>query len=950
MSKRKIAYARKNVIDPEEEGEELPFEPRNITIHTDYWFDRDYDLHDKLLGRGKFGEVRRCNEKSSGLVLAAKIVTARREKEKEDVRKEIKIMSQLRHPKILQIYDAFESAKQMCIITELVNGGELFDRVVDEDFDLTERVAILFMRQIIDGIAFIHSQNILHLDMKPENVICVAKTGTRIKIIDFGLATRYDSFSSTKVMAGTVDFMAPEVCNYEDVTPSTDMWSVGVICYVLVSGLSPFCGDDDADTICNILRIDFDFAAEEFDEVTAGCKDFIKKLLVKDPRKRMTALECMKHSWLNKITRSQTNKHLSKKHHIKFFVKRKWKKVIQAVIAINRFARIAQERKAASTTPCFLPEPEVAEIPGWRVRMDERIAQGKAKAELINNKNTLQTCNNPGGLPLVGTTSSLSCSSGYDSSGSTKSSATTDDVALLIGCNVEEQAYDDDDTNSGSVQRLESVETLVNDDVSELNMKGEMDMIHTDRRKHLEANSKSASDVQACLKKVSQSENESSTEEDSEEDELYNYYTDAGVDECNSSHLLASKSPTCLDHNINGHEAQELEEPSVQADTEDRYKVIHQENEDSSASVLQDPENSESSNFPSRLECRASLLENLVEVPDDVSVKNVRSRQNSEKNSGNINELAQRIPSPCTTKVDHTSRSETGRYNRSRKSSALAIGSPKASNFSPQSSRGDSTPSGRYSRSSRNNSREPSIDQDLDDSTPIGRHRYWSPSPVRELELQRRLRLSALYDENYARPSASSDDIIERVIPIEVEQSPPLSKSRFQPASRQPSASSTQSDGFSIPFGTTLSQKSRSQRHSSGTVNYDDFCPTTFGLRESPNRDPSLKLWNTRESPSRSGLERRQARIAAIMGDSTESLDSIGRRRPPQTNITNNRSYSGSNTENRQARIAAIVNSSNSDNQRECPGLPNSRPSSRTNSDEDRHRRIAAILSKTENS
>ena len=68
---------------------------------------------------------------------------------------------------------------------------------------------------------------------QPENIICVAKTGTRIKIIDFGLAQRYDSFSSTKVMAGTIDFMSPEVCNYEDVTPATDMWSVGVICYVL---------------------------------------------------------------------------------------------------------------------------------------------------------------------------------------------------------------------------------------------------------------------------------------------------------------------------------------------------------------------------------------------------------------------------------------------------------------------------------------------------------------------------------------------------------------------------------------------------------------------------------------------------------------------------------------------------------------------------------------------
>ena len=114
-----------------------------------------------------------------------------------------------------------------------ITGGELFERVIDDNFILTERLCELYVMQICDGINFMHKSNILHLDMKPENILCISKEGHRLKIIDFGLARRYDPKKTLKVLFGTPEFVAPEVVSYDRISYGTDMWSVGVISYVL---------------------------------------------------------------------------------------------------------------------------------------------------------------------------------------------------------------------------------------------------------------------------------------------------------------------------------------------------------------------------------------------------------------------------------------------------------------------------------------------------------------------------------------------------------------------------------------------------------------------------------------------------------------------------------------------------------------------------------------------
>ncbi|KAJ2945229.1 hypothetical protein O0L34_g9300 [Tuta absoluta] len=278
---------------------EPPFPYRDVTIKRNTDVNDHYEMLSEI-GRGKFGTVYLCREKSTGLELAAKLVSVVRRDERRNVEREIDVMRRLRHPRLIQLYDAYEWGKHMCVVLELITGGELFERVIDEDFVLTERACTVFMRQICEGIEFVHRQNILHLDMKPENILCLTKSGNRIKIIDFGLARFYDPEKKLQVLFGTPEFVAPEVVNFDQIGYGTDMWSVGVICYVLLSGLSPFMGETDIETMANVTVAKYDFDDEAFTEISEDAKDFISKLLVKDKESRPTAAECLRHAWLQR--------------------------------------------------------------------------------------------------------------------------------------------------------------------------------------------------------------------------------------------------------------------------------------------------------------------------------------------------------------------------------------------------------------------------------------------------------------------------------------------------------------------------------------------------------------------------------------------------------------------------------------------------------------------------
>lgn len=344
-----------------------------VTIDKTHKVTDHYILQEKL-GVGKFGQVYKLTHRESGRVCAGKFYKGRRTKEREAARKEIELMNFLHHPQLVQCLGAYDHRLEMVMVMEYIAGGELFERIVDDNFEHTETTSVHYMQQILEGVAFMHQQKILHLDLKPENIVCVDTSGTEIKIIDFGLASRLDDSVPLKVMQGTPEFVAPEVINYEPVSRATDMWSIGVICYILLSGESPFQGNSDAETLALVTAAQWEFDEESFEEITEEAQNFISSLLNKAPRRRMSCADALAHPWMAALDSEDTasSKSLSKEKMKKFLARQKWKKAGKAMLALKRMALLSKSDSSGSISPVdgspLSPEAEDA-LPSLEKKM-----------------------------------------------------------------------------------------------------------------------------------------------------------------------------------------------------------------------------------------------------------------------------------------------------------------------------------------------------------------------------------------------------------------------------------------------------------------------------------------------------------------------------------------------------------------------------------------------------
>uniref|UniRef100_A0A672HMR6 Myosin, light chain kinase 5 n=1 Tax=Salarias fasciatus TaxID=181472 RepID=A0A672HMR6_SALFA len=336
------------VVKMEQKDECAPQQYACVTIDSSSRVTDHYDLQEKL-GMGKFGLVFKLIHKETGRVCAGKFYKGRRAKEREAARKEIELMNHLHHSKLVQCLAAYDHKPEMVMVMEFIAGGELFERIVDDNFEHTEPASVLYMRQILEGISYMHRQNIVHLDLKPENIVCVDTSGTAIKIIDFGLASKLDGSAPLKVMHGTPEFVAPEVISYEPVCLATDMWSIGVICYILLSGESPFQGNSDAETLASVTAAEWEFDEESFDDITEEAKHFIGSLLVKDARRRLSCKEALAHPWMAAFDSGDhaATKSLSKEKMKKFLARQKWKKAGKALLALKRMALLSKNENSS---------------------------------------------------------------------------------------------------------------------------------------------------------------------------------------------------------------------------------------------------------------------------------------------------------------------------------------------------------------------------------------------------------------------------------------------------------------------------------------------------------------------------------------------------------------------------------------------------------------------------
>nr|XP_057904883.1 myosin light chain kinase, smooth muscle isoform X2 [Doryrhamphus excisus] len=362
----------------EEEEEEAP-QVSEVIIDGAHKVTDHYDVQEKL-GMGKFGLVFKLRHKESGRVCAGKFYKGRRTKEREAARNEIELMNKLHHPKLVCCLAAYDHKPEMVMVMEFIAGGELFERIVDDSFEHTEPASVRYMQQILQGVSFMHRQSIVHLDLKPENIVCVDTTGTAIKIIDFGLATQLDNRSPLRVMQGTPEFVAPEVINYEPVCLATDMWSIGVICYILLSGESPFQGSSDADTLALVTAAQWEFDEESFEEITDEAKDFISSLLEEDPRRRMACEDALTHPWMAAFDSEDpaSTKSLPKEKMKRFLARQKWKKAGKAMLALKRMTLLSKGEGSASPTSPSEDSPLTPETEDALISL-ERKMQGPPK-------------------------------------------------------------------------------------------------------------------------------------------------------------------------------------------------------------------------------------------------------------------------------------------------------------------------------------------------------------------------------------------------------------------------------------------------------------------------------------------------------------------------------------------------------------------------------------------
>ncbi|XP_024025214.1 calcium-dependent protein kinase 8 [Morus notabilis] len=259
-----------------------------------------YDLG-RELGRGEFGITYLCMDVSTGEKFACKSISKKKLRTSvdiDDVRREVEIMKHLRnHQNIVSLKDTFEDESAVHIVMELCEGGELFDRIVARGH-YTERAAAAVMKTIVEVVQNCHEHGVMHRDLKPENFLFAnKKENSPLKAIDFGLSVFFKPGERFNEIVGSPYYMAPEVLK-RNYGPEVDVWSAGVVLYILLCGVPPFWAETEQGVAQAIIRSVIDFKRDPWPRVSDNAKDLVKKMLDPDPKRRLTAQEVLEHPWL----------------------------------------------------------------------------------------------------------------------------------------------------------------------------------------------------------------------------------------------------------------------------------------------------------------------------------------------------------------------------------------------------------------------------------------------------------------------------------------------------------------------------------------------------------------------------------------------------------------------------------------------------------------------------
>ncbi|XP_010916660.1 CDPK-related kinase 5 [Elaeis guineensis] len=267
-------------------------------------FTSKYEIGEEI-GRGHFGYTCCARSKKGelkGQQVAVKVIPKAKMTTAiaiEDVRREVKILRSLTgHTNLVQFYDSYEDNENVYIIMELCEGGELLDKILSRGGKYSEDDAKAVMVQILNVVAFCHLQGVVHRDLKPENFLFTSKDeNSQLKAIDFGLSDFVKPDERLNDIVGSAYYVAPEVL-HRSYSTEADVWSIGVIAYILLCGSRPFWARTESGIFRAVLKADPCFSEPPWPSLSPEAKDFVRRLLSKDPRRRMTAAQALSHPWI----------------------------------------------------------------------------------------------------------------------------------------------------------------------------------------------------------------------------------------------------------------------------------------------------------------------------------------------------------------------------------------------------------------------------------------------------------------------------------------------------------------------------------------------------------------------------------------------------------------------------------------------------------------------------
>mmetsp|Transcript_27557 Transcript_27557/g.62711 ORF Transcript_27557/g.62711 Transcript_27557/m.62711 type:complete len:471 (-) Transcript_27557:27-1439(-) len=318
--------------------------------------DQYYEVDKNMIGEGSYGQVTKGTDKRTKQIRAIKAIDKSKIPDMRRFDNEVDIQMSLDHPNIVKLYEVFKDARRCYLVMELCTGGELFDRIVEEADKhegqaFGEAQAAKIMQQILGAVHYMHEKSYVHRDVKPENFLMQNKgRDSPIKVIDFGLAKTFVPGQSTlKTKAGTPYYVAPQVLsNSGGYNEKCDIWSCGVLCYIILCGYPPFYGEKDSDILKMVKAGRFEFPSPDWDSVSADAKGVIKDMLTFSPNDRPSAGRLLEHPWFRIVESSQgvkLNKDFGSKLR-KFTSASKLKKVALTLIAQHLKEEEIEELKA----------------------------------------------------------------------------------------------------------------------------------------------------------------------------------------------------------------------------------------------------------------------------------------------------------------------------------------------------------------------------------------------------------------------------------------------------------------------------------------------------------------------------------------------------------------------------------------------------------------------------